>query len=262
MKNLVFKELEELKDEKIYKYLHKSEKKYKKYISNMPPVKPSSNQLFLYKPGYQHDKVQISDQYLWVSANYGMNQDEENPIKRQNYYIRIGQNQKYSTLFKRYVYYFIKKPPVDRVYLIYYQGDASVYSDLLHANRKVNLNRKYTTTDRKIMQNIRDTTKPPMNTYRKLLHEESKNLKDKGENFEKIYEKTHLPKDCQQVKNRLKYLRKKERISNDELYSVYQIGSNIQNYIHKFEILPEISIICGEYVYYLVEINELNFSKI
>lgn len=175
-----------------------------------------------------------------------MNQDKKNPIKRQNYYIRIGYNHEYSTLFKRQVYYFIKKPSVDRIYLIYYQGDNTVFRDLLHKNRREDLNRKYTTTDKKILEKIRDTSKTPMNTYRKLLHEESKKLSEKGKNFERIYEKTHLPKDCQQVKNRLKYLRNKEKISNDELYSVYQIGNNIQNFIHKFEILPEISIICGE----------------
>lgn len=46
--NNIFREVESLDIDKIYKYLKKAESKYKKYVMNMPPVKPTTNQLFLY----------------------------------------------------------------------------------------------------------------------------------------------------------------------------------------------------------------------
>lgn len=176
-----------------------------------------------------------------------MNQDNTNPIKQQVYYIRTGKFYEYSSDFKRIVWFFTKSNSEDRIYLIYYKGDHTKFHEVVHGNRKINLERKYTATDKSLLSKIRDTSKTPLNLYRSMLQDESEKLYEKGENFDKIYEKSHLPKSSDQIKDRLKYSRQKERISKDEIYSLYQIVLNIPEFILKFEILPEKLIICGKF---------------
>ena len=241
--NKVFRECgETAPDAKAVKYLEKAETKYKKYVTQLPPIRPRAGQVFLYKPNYQMKKITINEHYAWYSTEYTFSK-ENKTIKRQKYYATSNTSRSYNTKFSRVVYFSIEKEIKDRVYLIAYLGDEKTYTDVSHGNRKFHKERIHFQTEPLLLSSIELINKTPSVIYKEKICEQTAKLEKLGDNYASAYERLLLPKDTKQISNKLYALRKTEKLSKDSIYNIYEIAMNLEPFVFEFKLIPELQVV-------------------
>ncbi len=60
------------------------------------------------------------------------------------------------------------------------------------------------------------------------------------------YESSEIPRDVKQIENKLYNERKKNKISRDFIYNLYEIGVNLDPFVLELKLLPELQIIFGK----------------
>lgn len=58
-----------------------------------------------------------------------------------------------------------------------------------------------------------------------------------------MHMKVQLPKNLEQISNKLKYERKKGEISHDDLYSIYELHFAIENFVRDYSLVPEFTLV-------------------
>jgi hypothetical protein len=60
------------------------------------------------------------------------------------------------------------------------------------------------------------------------------------------YESSEIPRDVKQIGNKLYNEWKKNKISRDFIYNLYEIGVNLDPFVLELKLLPELQIIFGK----------------
>ena len=239
--NKVFKIIKDFKNvnKKCLKYL--TDEKYQSFIMKTIPITPKGGQAFLYQA--EHDSMNFPDQYLWKLAETYLSNDG---IEKKRYYINLGQSGKsYDTRFTRIIYYLSKIRPEERVYLIVYKGDESIGESRMN----LKTGKPHIATHKKILSALRGTTKnTPQNIYAETLSKANLEMKEKGVESKDEYQRCYFPKNPEQIKNKLKYERSKERISKDFIFNVYELSLTLKDYIIQMKLIPEIQIIFSKFL--------------
>jgi hypothetical protein len=231
-------------DNKAAKYLLNANVKYKDFIMNLPPIRAKAGQVFLYKPETAMKTVSIADQYNWISSDYRT--QKNNPsIKRHRYYSRNAGGV-YNAKFQRYVYYCMNQDIEDRIYLIVYVGDEKTFIDAPHGNRKHDKERNFIKTNKALLNSLKGSDAFPHTLYKQKISEQNSKLQSIEENLSLAYESSEIPRDVKQIENKLYNERKKNKISRDYIYNLYEIGVNLDPFVLELKLLPELQIIFGK----------------
>lgn len=246
--NKVFKKFREYPCSGVKEILKNATKEHANFIMTRSPIRPLSNEGFLYKPST--DKLCLNDGYFW-----GPSDMRENGIgvTRIRYYYR--KNKIRNTRWSRCVFFLTKTPPKDRVYLIIYIGD-----DTFAQNTPIN-----DKTSRTTLNKIKDQRElPPMKAYKNILSETRKQLNEIDElddNSKSHYEKTSTVKNLKQVYNVQYYQRKKNELGPDRIVNILEFHMHFDSFIHFYSLIPEMQIICGSKEALLYSQNLFKFCK-
>ena len=234
--NKVFKKFDKPPDGKAHKYL--SKKKYQSNIMLTCPLKAKGGESFLYKNETKDNKIQICDLYTWIRSESLIS---GNIVKIRYYLRKPGETKAKDGRFCRIVYYDTKVEPKNRVYLIYYYGDESVYV------QKKEPGKTTTRTQPKIIEEIKERSKEkPQILYSDLLAKSNKKLINDNLISSELHRDTYSPRNLKQIRDIQHNERKKEKISKDFIYNAYELGLVLDDFIIKFELLPELLIIFGK----------------
>ena len=146
--NILFKCFDKPPDAKADDYL--SKKKYRNKIMTRCPLKGKGGESFLYKSETNDKQIKICDLYSWIRSYTSINQ---NGVMKIRYYLKKPTDKlEKDGRFCRIVYYDTKLDPKDRIYLIFYKGDETVYKEKLDPRTGKNLKR----TQPKIIKDIKE----------------------------------------------------------------------------------------------------------
>ena len=200
-------------------------------VSNIPPQHPKGGQVFLISDGNNKAKQNnwSSDSYPWVNkGGYGV--PKKNPIVfARKYTLRqhSGDLKGCEDFIRRA--YFIKDSPFK---LVHYVGEESKYVPRPHSNQKDQQHGDYRRTLPSVLRHIEsNSTAQPMTMYREMT------IKTKTTG---PYQGVANPRNTGQIRNVTKTVRKKNRISHDQLYNVIQLGYHLQDFLKELTIFPDL----------------------
>ena len=200
-------------------------------VSNIPPQHPKGGQIFLISDGSNKARQNnwSCDGYPWVNkGGYGV--PKKNPIVfARKYTLRqhSGDLKGCEDFIRRA--YFIKDSPFK---LVHYVGDESKYVPRLHGNQKDQRHGDYRRTLPSVLRHIEsNSTAQPMTMYREMTTK----TKTTGP-----YQGVANPRNTGQIRNVTKTVRKKNRISHDQLYNVIQLGYHLQDFLKELTIFPDL----------------------
>ena len=200
-------------------------------VSNIPPQHPKGGQVFLISDGNNKARQNnwTCDGYPWVNkGGYGV--PKKNPIVfARKYTLRqhSGDLKGCEDFIRRA--YFIKDSPFK---LVHYVGDESKYVPRPHGNQKDQRHGDYRRTLPSVLRHIEsNSTAQPMTMYREMTTK----TKTTGP-----YQGVANPRNTGQIRNVTKTVRKKNRISHDQLYNVIQLGYHLQDFLKELTIFPDL----------------------
>lgn len=213
-------------DMKSKNYLTSS--KYQKFHQDLPPVRPLSQECYLYKG----KSSSICDGYSWRQSEVKKNQ---NGVVKVRYYLKNEDRSKNSK-FSRCVYYLANSNDIERLNFIMYYGD----------NEVANNQPMSTTTDKSVLAKITSKSKEkPQKIYKELIEEGSSLLPSSSSSDRQFHELHQVVKNIKQVYNKQHYEKSKD-FGKDVVHNICELSCNIEGFIHQFRVVPEQIIICGK----------------
>ena len=210
-------------------------------ISNYPAVKPKGGFGYFFQGlDCRSGNDFACDQYRF----YADGRYIKNGVLKRYYKIRVLNSKKryLSSQFERHVYSLLSqtknetsqsKPPLC---LVHYIGDASIYEDFKHGNskRKTGI---YLPTMKNVMNLMEAESKQknPKKVYEDLQEERSSAT---NQNWMPV----DRPRNKKQCENAQYRTTKHKKISNDEFFSSVELAIQLENFVRKFVIYPEVII--------------------
>ncbi|XP_078495172.1 uncharacterized protein LOC144749981 [Ciona intestinalis] len=212
-------------------------------VYDQPQVKPKGGEGYLFKATDRKYKSEYTcDQYRFISTGCN-NKDKE--IYKRYYSIKdpAGKGKQTINSFQRHVYslriseFSHTEIPL---YLIHYIGDETIHKDSTHGNAKTNTGLFFSTSKR-AMDNIAKKVKiePAKKAYAEYQIEMSK-----------IADQTRLPTDRPRNRKQcanVKYIQNRDALlTNDEIFSTYELMTQTGSFIRKFLIGPDLVVHIAE----------------
>ena len=132
----------------------------------------------------------------------------------------------YSNAFCRYVFSRTDQP---KCVVIQYIGDSSVAKQFPHGNSKKN-ERNYIRTQPHVINDIRNASGSSQHVYQSLVTVENPSQPS-----------TSLPRNTEQVRNVLKGVRNRNRLSRDALYNLHEFAYD-SDFVHHITTFPDLEI--------------------
>ena len=119
--------------------------------------------------------------------------------------------------------------------LVHYVGDHSKVTPMPHGNRNNHLERNYTKTFPSTLKSMANQQHSPKAVYCNLVSTPCSS----------VHVPSALPKNVEQVRNKMKNEKRKTRISKDDLYSLNAIANCIPKYVLNYILFPRLILVFG-----------------
>ncbi|XP_002156677.1 uncharacterized protein LOC100203952 [Hydra vulgaris] len=200
-----------------------------------PPAKPKAGDAYLFVANIQEEQENWkSDQYRWL--NYGSKDiPKRDPLVKKLFF--VGKNPEGKTnKFQRHVYTLIGDQRVPKPVLVHYIGDETVMVDHPHGNTKKSNDPYYTTA-------------PSVRRSANLSKKSKVNLNDSESHVLNMFSNPVLiPRNKVQVRNIIRNIKKaseKNRPTNEDMATLYRLGTELPGFFHYTRSFPDLVIIVG-----------------
>ncbi|KAM4031925.1 uncharacterized protein ACNLHF_019310 [Anomaloglossus baeobatrachus] len=215
-------------------------------VISMPPALPKGGEVYVYcsqSPERGHQMDFKYDQYRWICKGSNVNsQIKHLPVViKQYYYLKDPNGVKKQTLsgFKKHVYFLRVSSELNQMYVIHYLGDENLHRASAHGNQKLS-NRPFIPSMKKVFTDARKDILKSKNckkAYSSLLTNTSQS--------EKQHMPVALPRDLKQVQNVGHKLTKEKKISNDEIFCLFELCNQLESFFIRIQMFPELTVSFG-----------------
>ncbi|CAG2187179.1 unnamed protein product [Mytilus edulis] len=209
-------------------------------ISDIPPMKPRANELYLIRS--EHEDDWKCDQYQWI--NYGNSSVTmgNKILKKKFYKIKLPgmktNNAKTkkrpvgSLDFKRTAYYFEDNKTL---VLVYYEGDETVYVPTHHGNSKKTAS-EFARTAPSVLRRIENALQSGDKTTMDIYRESVCDLAVPG-----THQGILNVRNVKQVENIVRKVNEDKRISKDDVYNLVLLAYHLEGLIHEVTVFPDLT---------------------
>lgn len=231
---------DDLSLEEVFQILCNTEFQESQLIS-LPPVLPRGGELYVYcpldtNPDHEHDFR--FDQYRWISkgSNFHGKRKYLPVVLKRYYYLKDPNGKIKDSLhgFRKHVYCLRESKTAKKLYVLHYLGDESLHRTVCHGNSK-HSNKPFVGTMKSTIAEIKESVlqRDPMKTYKHMLSQYSFQGSNK-------HMSVNRPRNLKQVQNFSYQEKKKQRICNDEIFSLLELAVHLEDYIKKITIFPDL----------------------
>jgi len=226
---------------------------HREKVSTVPPKLPKAGSIILYQKQHPKDTSYLCDQYHRFMSK-GSTVLSQYAIKKDYWKLAIPKdnidgsltttNSRVEVNFFKHVFTFIQPDPAKiDIALIHYFGDDSLYTPNPHGNSKSDKPFIRTAKDSivSLKSRVSETGAKPKSVY---LHQVKEVHNDARKNEREVI---FAARDEKQVKNLKQAQKNKRKISNCELFSIFEMAKqDMGEFILKMDLIPFQVIIFGE----------------
>ncbi|VDI35357.1 Hypothetical predicted protein [Mytilus galloprovincialis] len=209
-------------------------------ISDIPPMKPRANELYLIRSEQEDDWK--CDQYQWINDGNSSVTMGNKILKKKFYKIKLPgmktNNAKTkkrpvgSLDFKRTAYYFEDNKTL---VLVYYEGDETVYVPTHHGNSKKTAS-EFARTAPSVLRRIENALQSGDKTAMDIYRESVCDLAVPG-----THQGILNVRNVKQVENIVRKVNEDKRISKDDVYNLVLLAYHLEGFIHEVTVFPDLT---------------------